>query len=187
MRALSVVIGSTTHAISAMLASFMAGLTLGGYMGGLWADRAKNPVFIFGVIEAGIAIFGIITFVAIKNLSPIYIWVFYNFHLSYSSFSIAQFILSFGVMLIPTTLMGVTFPMVLRARVKKLDELGREAGDVYFINNLGAVLGSFMAGFILIPILGATVANIVAVCLNILAALLILCFSISHRDSMVES
>jgi predicted MFS family arabinose efflux permease len=100
MRALSLVMGSTTYALSTMLAAFMAGLTLGGYLGGLWSDRTRNPAQSFGFLEAGIALFGLITFVVIKNLSPVYAWIFYTFHLSFSSFSIAQFVLSFMVMLI---------------------------------------------------------------------------------------
>lgn len=178
-RALSLVLGSTTYALSTMLASFMAGLTIGGYLGGLWADRSKQPAFIFGLLEAGIAIFGLITFILIKNLSPVYAWVFYNFHLSFSSFSFTQFFLSFVVMLIPTTLMGATFPLVLKARAKGLIDLGRETGDAYSINNLGAILGSLSAGFILIPIVGITKTNVIAAGLNMIVAIIILLFASS--------
>lgn len=178
-RALSLVLGSTTYALSTMLASFMAGLTIGGYLGGLWADRSKQPAFIFGLLEAGIAIFGLITFIIIKNLSPVYAWVFYNFHLSFSSFSFTQFFLSFVVMLIPTTLMGATFPLVLKARAKGLIDLGRETGDAYSINNLGAILGSLSAGFILIPIVGITKTNVIAAGLNMIVAIIILLFASS--------
>jgi spermidine synthase len=174
MRALSLVMGSTTYALSTMLAAFMTGLTLGGYLGGLWADRTRDPAQSFGLLEAGIAVFGLATFVVIKNLTPVYAWVFYTFHLSFSSFSIVQFLLSFVVMLIPTTLMGATFPLVLKARAKRMEELGRETGDVYSINNLGAILGSFAAGFILIPAVGVTTTNIIAAGLNLVVALTIL-------------
>ncbi|MBI4972685.1 MAG: fused MFS/spermidine synthase [Candidatus Omnitrophica bacterium] len=181
-RALSLVMGSTTYALSTMLASFMTGLTVGGYLGGLWADRTKNPAFVFGLLEAGIAVFGVLTFIIIKNLSPVYAWVFYTFHLSFSSFSFAQLILSFLVMLIPTTLMGATFPMVLRARTKDIGEIGRETGDVYSINSLGAVAGSIGAGFFLIPLAGVTITNIVAAGLNLVVAIIILYISSSRTS-----
>jgi spermidine synthase len=70
---------------------------------------------------------------------------------------------------------------VLKARAKNLDELGRETGSVYSINNLGAILGSFSAGFIFIPILGVKATNIVAAALNMAVALIILFFSPSSR------
>lgn len=173
-RALSLVMGSSTYALSTMLTSFMAGLTIGGYFGGLWADRTRRPVYAFGLLEVGIAISGSAIFIVIKNLSPIYAWIFYKFHLSFSSFSIAQFVLSFLIMLIPTTLMGATFPMALKIRAKRLDTLGREAGDVYAINNLGAIIGSFAAGFILVPLLGSTGAILLAGFINLLVGCTIL-------------
>ena len=183
-RSLALVMGSTTYALSTMLAAFMTGLTVGGYLGGLWADRTKNPSFAFGLIEAGIAIFGLITLIFIKSLSPLYAWVFYTFHLSFSSFSLAQFILSFILMLIPTTLMGATFPLVLKARARNLGEIGRETGDVYSINNLGAILGSVAAGFILIPAFGVTTTNIVAASINLVVALIILTISSSQSNKV---
>lgn len=176
-RALSLVMGSTTYALSTMLASFMAGLTLGGWLGGLLSDRVKNHFLTFGLLEAGIAVFGLITFIIISSLHPVYAWIFYTFHLSFSSFSIAQFVLSFVVMLIPTTLMGATFPVVLKARAKSLGGLGREAGDAYSINNLGAIIGSVMAGFVLIPFLGVSKANAVAAAVNMVTALIIIYLS----------
>lgn len=173
-RALSLVMGSTTYALSTMLASFMSGLTLGGYLGGLWADKTKNPAFTFGLIEGVIAIFGLATIVVIKNISPIYAWVFYTFGLSFTTFSFSQFVLSFLIMLVPTTLMGATFPMVLKARTRRLEELGRETGYVYSINNLGAIIGSFAAGFIFIPIIGVSATNLVAALLNMAVAIIII-------------
>jgi predicted membrane-bound spermidine synthase len=176
MRALSLVMGSTTYALSTMLAAFMTGLAFGGYLGGLWADRTRNPAQSFALLEAGIALFGLMTFIVIKNLSPVYAWVFYAFNFSFSSLSFTEFFLSFVVMLVPTTLMGATFPLVLKARAKSLEELGRETGDVYSINNLGAVIGSFCAGFFLIPVLGLYSANLVAIILNLVVAFIFMIY-----------
>lgn len=173
-RALSLILGSSVYALSTMLAAFMAGLSLGAYFGGGWADRAKNPVFIFGLLELGIAFFGVFTLLVIRNLSPIYAWIFYTFHLSFHSFSLAQFGLAFAVMIVPTSLMGATFPVVLKIRAKAFEELGQETGNVYSINTAGAILGSFLAGFVLIPLLGIRGANLTAAIINFVIALLVL-------------
>lgn len=77
--------------------------------------------------------------------------------------------------------MGATFPIVLKARAKSLNELGRETGDVYSINNFGAIVGSFAAGFILIPLLGVASTNILAAALNLAVALIILYLSSSNK------
>lgn len=74
-------------------------------------------------------------------------------------------------MLIPTTLMGATFPMVLKARAKDPDKIGRESGNVYSVNNLGAIAGSVAAGFFLIPLVGIKAANLTAAILNFIVAI----------------
>ncbi len=71
-RALSLIFGSTTYALSTMLSTFMAGLALGGYLGGLLADRRKNLLMLFGLMELGIGIFGLVTIPLINYLSTKY-------------------------------------------------------------------------------------------------------------------
>ena len=50
-RALSIILGSTTYALSTLLSTFMAGLAIGGFIGGRLADRGKNLLMIFGLLE----------------------------------------------------------------------------------------------------------------------------------------
>lgn len=173
-RSLSLVIGSTTYAFSILLAAFMTGLTIGGYFGGKLADKVENPAKAFGYIEGMVAIFGLVTYFAIRYLTPIYSWLYEHLSDTIISFYVAQYVLVFLIMIIPTTLMGMTFPLALKIRAKNLDEIGREGGDVYSINNLGAVAGSLLAGFVLIPKFGMNASNIVAVLLNATVSITIL-------------
>ena len=173
-RALSLTLGSTTYALSIMLAAFMAGLSLGGYLGGKLTDRKKNLVSIFAYLEIAIAIFGTLTLIIIRNISAVYAWLFYQFHLSSFMYNWAQFVLSFLVMLIPTTLMGATFPVVLKVHTQSFENLGKGGGNVYSVNSVGAVLGALSAGFLLIPFLGVRGANLTAAVLNFLVGSLIL-------------
>ena len=69
-------------------------------------------------------------------------------------------------MILPTTLMGGTFPLVTRIYVQG-GQTGRQLGTLYAANTVGAILGSFLTGFVLIPwigrqdsILAATVVNL---------------------------
>lgn len=55
------------------------------------------------------------------------------------------------VMLLPTSLMGIVFPLAGRLLVDELGHVGRQLGRAYWINTLGAILGSLSAGFLLIP------------------------------------
>ncbi len=88
-----------------------------------------------------------------------------------------QFLLCAGIMLIPTTLMGATFPVVSRRITDVIDEMGRGVGKAYSVNTFGAILGSFSAGFILIPLVGVKMATIIAASLNVIAALTVIFLS----------
>lgn len=186
-RATSLVIGSTTYAISTMLAAFMGGLALGGYLGGKFADKGKNNFFYFGIIEGLIGICSLGTFYLIKNLPPVYSYIYSLFDVSFYFFSFIQFLVAFSLMVVPTTLMGMTFPIVVKERIKTLDTVGRESGDVYSINSVGAIFGAILAGFVLIPLLGVKYTVIVAASINIMVAIVILVVSKTSKNKIFMS
>lgn len=187
MRALSLVFGSTTYALSTMLSTFMAGLALGGYIGGLIADKRKNLLAIFGLMELGIGIFGLVTIPMINYLSAKYLNIYNALFESPSMYFTVQFLLCAGIMLIPTTLMGATFPVVSRRITDSIDEMGREVGRAYSINTFGAILGSFSAGFILIPLLGVKLSTIIAASLNVIVALAMIFLSKARIKGVVAA
>jgi spermidine synthase len=74
-----------------------------------------------------------------------------------------------AVMLLPTALMGMVFPLVGRLLVDDLGHVGQQLGRAYGINTAGAILGSLLTGFVLIPawslkgcLLGLAIAQAVA-------------------------
>ncbi len=54
VRILSMIFGVTVHAVSAVLAGFMAGLALGSFVAGRVAERVRNPLLVYGIVEIGI-------------------------------------------------------------------------------------------------------------------------------------
>jgi spermidine synthase len=186
-RALSIILGSTTYALSTLLSTFMAGLALGGFIGGKLADRGKNLLFLFGILELGIGIFGLLAIPLIHMLPPLYFKIYKAFHLSPAVYFAFQFILCAGVMLIPTTLMGATFPVVTKKVADSPEEMGRWVGSAYSFNTFGAIIGSFSAGFILMPLVGVRLAAIVAACLNISVALTMIILSKVRLKSVMIS
>lgn len=176
-RALSLVMGSTTYALSTILGAFLGGLAFGSWIGGKLSHEVTDARKTFGLVELGIALFGLATFAVIKNLAPFYAWIFYTFSLSFHGFSIVQLIFAFLVMIVPTTLMGATFPLALKAYTKEYEVVAQDAGILYSLNTVGAVIGAMSAGFILIPFMGMTKSVIIAALLNAGTAL----FLISRR------
>ncbi len=169
--------GSSTYALSTMLSVFMAGLSIGGLVGARFAPRLEKPERVFALSELGIGVTGLLTVPAIRAMTPLYIASFYAFHLSFNAFSVVQFFIVFLVMGIPTTLMGLTFPVAVRYFTLNRQEASRESGHLYFINTLGAIAGSLSAGFLLVPLFGNKWAAVTAATLNIASACVILFLS----------
>jgi spermidine synthase len=67
---------------------------------------------------------------------------------------------AFLLLCVPTTFMGLTFPLLLQ-RIARRGDIGALVGKLTAINTLGAVLGSLCTGYLLLPLLGSERALIV--------------------------
>ena len=183
-RQLSMVFTSTVYALSIMLASFMAGLALGGWLGGKWADtrrlgslhaKERDPatdlVSDLSAVEFGIGVLGLLSVLLVAVLPPIQYAFLNQFDLPPAAFFALQMALAFLVMLAPTTLMGATLPIATKVVVRSYGTLGSTLGLLYSFNTIGAVAGSLLAGFVLIPLVGVRATVIIAACVNLAVSL----------------
>jgi spermidine synthase len=181
------VFGSTMAATSTVLAAFMAGLALGSYLIGSYADRhPQNALRIYAYLEIVIGVFGLLMPLFIKALYVVYGYLFRNFEGSYYLLNGSRFILSSLLILIPTTMMGATLPVISKHFVFSHRTLCRWVGLLYGINTFGAVAGSFVSGFFLVAWLGVIRTNYVAAALNFAIAFLALILarmSFSEKES----
>ena len=180
VRPIQFVLGSTVYTVSIILAAFMAGLALGSWIISRWVEKIENLPAAYGVMEIGIGLYGILL-LTIFNILPNTYWIIYSLRESFYLFEGIQAVLIFGILLIPTSLMGATFPLLAKWYTEK--KLGKGIGELYSANNIGAIIGSFAAGFILIPFLGIKGSIIVAAAINILVGCSIL-FLFAKRRAM---
>ncbi len=166
-RELELVFGSTVYAVSMMLAAFMSGLSLGAFLGGKWADRSPNLLALFAKLEFGIAVFGLLSLPLVQLLPTVYFYVYDALRPPFAVFFFVQLLMSFVIMLVPTTFMGATFPVVSKLNTAALDELGTDVGNVYSINTLGSIIGSLATGFLLIPLVGVQATTFIAAAVNL--------------------
>ncbi len=177
IRPLQFLLGSTIYTISIIFAVFMGGLALGSYIISRKLDNKRNLPKRYAFIEIGIGLYGILLLSIFNVLPKIYNAIYY-LHTNFYLFEIVQFLLVFIVLLVPTTLMGATFPIVAKYYTK--NKIGKGVGEIYSANNLGAIIGSFSAGFILIPLLGIKGSIIFAGVINLIIGFWIL-FVINKR------
>ena len=136
-RSLFALYGVNVEAVTIVVSAFMLGLGLGSLAGGKLSKRPAAPLPLwFGLVELGIGAFGLISlplFAAVGALTA-------------GAQGAATFALSFGLVLVPTLLMGATLPMLVAYAVRSSHNVGKSVGMLYFINTLGSAVASLLAG-----------------------------------------
>ena len=165
-RILAMLIGSSVYAFTLMLVAFIAGLGTGSVVLSGWIDRRRNLLLFLGGLELCVAA-SVILILPLFGQLPLYVVSLVTRHAgSFRDLHAVEFATVFCLMLLPTFAMGAVFPAVASVYARDLTRLGRAVGEAYAVNTLGAVLGSFVAGFLLIPWLGVRGAIHVAVAIN---------------------
>jgi len=171
VRKLVLIFGNTTYATSSILTAFMGGLALGSYLLGKYANQIKNPLRMYGYLEAGIGISAIgILFLFLPISDSLYIWAFNTFGNHAIVFNSLRFLFAIIILIIPTTLMGGTLPVISKYFISNSEDFGRKISRLYGFNTLGAVIGAFFTGFFLIRLLGVESSLWIAIVVNLCVA-----------------
>ena len=171
MRLLSLVFGNSVYASATVLAGFMGGLAIGSFIFGKVADRTANPLRLYGFLELLVGGIALLFPFLLNALTPVYLWYARVSGATYHSLSFAQAVLLVILLLIPTTLMGGTLPLLTRHLTRRTALLGQNLGLLYGLNTWGAVLGCAAAGFVLIASLGVRATTWVAVAITLFVGL----------------
>ncbi|MDP7552631.1 MAG: fused MFS/spermidine synthase, partial [Nitrospinaceae bacterium] len=167
-RILSLLLGSSIYAFSLILTTFILGLALGTVLFSRWVNRFKDPLKVFGLLQAGIGISALAALPLFGEIPFINRWVYQNWSLEFASIQWSIFLVILSLLFVPTFLMGGQFPVVIRLVARNLETLGHSIGKVYAANTVGTIIGSFLAGFVLIPWLGIQNTILFAVAFNLL-------------------
>jgi spermidine synthase len=170
-RMLGLVFGATTFAISAVLAAFMGGLALGSAWAGKLAARIKRPLRAYGFMEIGIAVYAVGVPLLFRLIDYFYAFIWEQFRPGFYAFSLWRFALSCLVLLVPTTLMGATLPILSAALLRSPNHQATAVTRLYTCNLLGAIFGTIAAGFFLLPFLGVRLTIFTAAAINLIVGL----------------
>ena len=166
VRLLTRIFGSTTFAVSALLAAFMAGLGLGAALAARYLPKIQHPLRWFGALEIGVGLYALMLNVALPTGEGLFLGLLGQLGLSMYSESVVKVLLSFVVLLPPTTLMGASLPLLVQQTVHRVSTVGLRTGTLYAINTLGAAGRCFAAGFYTIPAWGMETTTEVAAAFN---------------------
>jgi spermidine synthase len=173
-RQLSLFLGITSYAHTAVITAYMAGLAAGSLYFGRHADRHPQPLKIYAWLEIGVGVYAAITPWLFIFLQSAYISVTTVSQIGQMSGHLTRFSIALLALLVPTFLMGGTLPLLVRGFVTELPGLGKVTGRFYGINTLGAMLGTLLAGYLLLPEIGVRASIFVGVVINMGIAIIVL-------------
>lgn len=155
-RALVFFLDNSTHAFTTILTGFLLGIALGSTVIARFVDNTKKLLGWFGIIEILIGISAILAIPILNHSTPV---IQSMMETSVDSmlrwkWMGMRFVTTLTVILVPTILIGATFPLVTKIYTRNVGKVGTALGNVYSINTLGGVFGSIIAGFFLIPAIG---------------------------------
>lgn len=156
-------IGVDMDSVTIIVSTFMLGLGVGSLAGGELADRfPERTLEMFALAELATALFGFCSPTLIRSVGGVAV--------HYSGAAIAA--INFGLLLIPTLLMGATLPILVTRTARLYRNLGVSVGILYCSNTLGAALGAALTGLVILYYIGLAATVDVAAILNIAVAAL---------------
>jgi spermidine synthase len=176
LRQFSVVFGTSELAVATVLAAYMAGLALGATAAGKLLHRVKRPVLWYGALEAGIALGALLVPLGLRAARLMQDFLIGDRNALVDSGGPAQsafyLITTFLIVLVPTTCMGATLPLLTRHVVRRRDHIGPRVGLLYTTNTAGAVVGTLAGAFAFLPRYGLAGTIYIGVAANLLVFLL---------------
>ena len=170
--------GVDLASITTVVSAFLTGLGVGSVLGGVLADRLepRRSLLAFALANAGIGAFAYGS-----------VWLFYDFYRSVAPSldgGLASFGFNFALLVVPTTLMGLSLPLA-SSLVERIEDAAPLVGRLYAVNTLGAGLGAGVSGRVLIGNLGFVGTVRVAGTLNLIVAGLV--FSLWRASGRVTA
>ncbi len=160
-RYLALFIGSSTGALTVVLATFMGGLAIGNHLFGRRADRGVNhgqTLGLYAALELGIGLWCVLFPEILDLATALYVRLASPLGFGAPGTGALKLALAAATILPPTILMGGTLPILARVLTSRVADVASSVGRLYFLNSFGAAFGAAAAGFWIIPALGLPVS-----------------------------
>lgn len=178
---LAIFTGTTIYGFAAILTVFLSGIAAGS-----WAIRSRLEKIhahqiwmVMGLVLLAISL--IATRVGFSLLPPIYETV-NQLHTAPLLQHLAKYAIVFGLLFIPTFLLGALFPLNLKLYCGSLSAVRTRIGKAYSINTLASILGAIFAGFWFIPLYGTD--HLLTLMVVVILLLALMFFTSLQRPAM---
>jgi spermidine synthase len=148
---LALIIGNSAYAFGLILAAFLTSLFTGASLAGAMRRKLGEGALPLGLVGTGLALVGSLP---LWDELPALFATLGETLTSFEGREAFRGVTALGILFVPTTLMGLTFPLLLQ-RVARYTDVGRWVGRLTATNTLGAVCGSLATGYAILPGLGS--------------------------------
>lgn len=146
-RLLSPYIGSSVYVWTSLIGVILAALSVGYWIGGAWADRKPDIKILASVIF--LAGGSVSVTILLKDLI---LALIAEMSLILELKSVIAAVLLFAP---ASVLLGFVTPYVVKLKMLSLTDTGKTVGRLYALSTIGSIVGTFSAGFFLVPFLGS--------------------------------
>jgi spermidine synthase len=185
-RLFSIFVPTTVYAISMVLAAVLVGIAFGGGIAAILMRKTKHKDTADKQLLCNVVWLQLGAAVLTSLVAVILVWKAKDQVLSdalASGLAIAPVFFLFAVLVPPAALNGSALPMLLN--IARLKHGSRAFGFFYAVNTAGCIIGSLVAGFIMLPILGTQISLFIVALLNIGCAIILLTLVRSSLKTLV--
>ena len=189
IRMLNMVLGSATHSFELMLASFVLGLAIGGWLIRNRIDGVQRPLVRLAWIQVAMGVLAAATVLIYNSLFGLMhglMAALDQTEQGYYLFKLGGMVLAMAVMLPATICAGMTLPLIT-ASLARYGYGERAVGHVYAINTLGAIAGVALSIGLLIPYLGLRNTLLIGAAIDVALAIWLLASSANAEASSRRS
>jgi spermidine synthase len=153
-RLITLLIGPTTFSFTLVVSTFIIGLSVGSIIFGWLGDKIKRVFLLLVLTQIAAAGSALAVSHFLGNSQFLFAKLIYLIQDNFKTMMLVQSLILFVILIGPTLFLGAAFPLVSRIYAQSLSRIGKSIGVAYAINTIGAIIGSLVAGFLLIPLVG---------------------------------
>ena len=174
VRSLHIFLANSTYSFTSVLIIFLSGISLGSLFFIKYLNSKRRLLLLLSICQTIIGIYVILTVLYLNELPSLLFAIRSILEKPVFRIALPGLFLSFMIMFLPTFFMGISFPLVCKIYTQSMHKLGQSVGKVFFVNTVGSIIGSLIAGFVLIPLLGVSKGIIFIAFINLFLGILLL-------------
>ncbi|MGI8669181.1 MAG: fused MFS/spermidine synthase [Aridibacter sp.] len=167
-------IGTSTYVWTSLIGVILGALSLGYWLGGRVADRNPNLKILSAVLFFAAAL---VTFTMLIKEFVFFFGLTVSMRLEFKA------VIASIILFAPASiLLGFVTPYAVRLKMESVADAGKTVGRLYALSTIGSILGTFAAGFLLLPFVGSTRTLYLIVIVLFLLSLLVAPFKLTAKN-----